>query len=233
VIVTFNEIEVTFRKAALGVGVPLGLAEDMGRMNHWLAARGGMAMASAVALLDALDSKESGKGTLVPNGEGWEVVPEAGQRLSALYAGGASCDWLCAHNATLWLKQVDFPLWVLIATALASADQKRQIRMRLRQDIGPQVQAICSLGNICSEGPMLRPFLNNAPGLIQLRPSRAEYLPSHPVSIPARPDDAVFAKGVMVGEALWEQVQHYAKRTLVPASASSRAGAGAGEIDTD
>ena len=47
------------------------------------------------------------------------------------------------------------------------------------------------------------------------------------------PDAIANAIAAECTEALWEQVQHYAKRTLVPASASSRAGAGAGEIDTD
>jgi hypothetical protein len=37
---SLNEIEVTVRKAALGSGLPLGLAEDAGAAAAWLAARG-------------------------------------------------------------------------------------------------------------------------------------------------------------------------------------------------
>ena len=37
--VSFSEIEVTLRKAALGAGIPLGLAEDFGRIGCWLAMR--------------------------------------------------------------------------------------------------------------------------------------------------------------------------------------------------
>ena len=34
--VSGNEIEISFRKAALGAEIPLGLAEDFGRIGYWL-----------------------------------------------------------------------------------------------------------------------------------------------------------------------------------------------------
>ena len=54
--VSFSEIEVTLRKAALGAGIPLGLAEDFGRIGCWLAMRRVNPLPSGLAALDAFEA---------------------------------------------------------------------------------------------------------------------------------------------------------------------------------
>lgn len=48
---SLNEVEMTTRKAALGAGLTLGVAEEIGRAARWLSARGYDGLAEAVRFL--------------------------------------------------------------------------------------------------------------------------------------------------------------------------------------
>ena len=231
--VSFSEIEVTLRKAALGAGIPLGLAEDFGRIGCWLATRRVNPIPSGLAALDAFDSENSGAGEVVGTEQELTLAPKAGQSLSALYAGSSACDLLCVQRSAVQLRQVDAPLLVLVSAALASGEHSLAIQVELPSSDGETAVACCDSGMVCAELVVLEQFCSTFALDMRLELANSQHSRNGPVVFPATPADEVFAEGASVDEAEWSRVEQYAKRMLVPASETSRAGAGAGEIDTD
>lgn len=120
---SLNEIEVTLRKAAIGVGLPLGLAEDAALATTWLVARGlpGLDLCHA-ALRHAEDhgptvlSMEEGQGCLIIKNP-----------TSALWFGPAAVDHLCLQAklngpAEIRADWVDCPLLCFAMLAVAAAE---------------------------------------------------------------------------------------------------------------
>ena len=231
--VSFSEIEVTLRKAALGAGIPLGLAEDFGRIGCWLATRRVNPLPSGLAALDAFDSENSGAGEVVGTEQELTFAPKAGQSLSALYAGSSACDLLCVQRSAVQLRQVDAPLLVLVSAALASGEHSLAIQVALPSSDGETAVTRCDSGMVCAELVVLEQFRSAFALDMRLELAGSEHSRNGPVVFPATPPDEVFTEGASVDEAEWSRVEQYAKRMLVPASETSRAGAGAGEIDTD
>ena len=78
--VSLNELEATGRKAAIGLGVPVGLAQDAARALAWLAEAG---LPALPILLDALASyprTDASILTLGPSAIDWFLVDGADQR---------------------------------------------------------------------------------------------------------------------------------------------------------
>ncbi len=231
--VSFSEIEVTLRKAALGAGIPLGLAEDFGRIGCWLATRRVNPLPSGLAALDAFDSENSGAGEVVGTEQELTLAPKAGQSLSALYAGSSACDLLCVQRSAVQLRQVDAPLLVLVSAALASGEHSLAIQVELPSSDGETAVACCDSGMVCAELGVLEQFCSTFALDMRLELAGSKHSRNRPAVFPATPPHEVFTEGASVEEAEWSRVEQYAKRMLVPASETSRAGAGAGEIDTD
>ena len=82
-----------FTRAAAGVGVPFGLAEDFGRAATWIASSG---LDPAAMTAKALKDLECGRSCLKANlTEGKKEIfltAEKGKTLSAIQAGAAVCD---------------------------------------------------------------------------------------------------------------------------------------------
>ena len=230
--VSGNEIEISFRKAALGAEIPLGLAEDFGRIGYWLAARRVNPLPAGLAALDAFDAENSGAGALLESEQEWNLTPKAGQGLSALYAGASACDLLCVQYSALRLRQVDAPLLVLVAAALAAAEHALVLQVELLAADGTTVVACCDSGMVCAQAAVLQRFTAAAALDMRLQRASSEHSSNKPVALPAAPPDDIFSEGADVDEAEWSRVQQYATRMLVPASETSRAGAGAGELDS-
>ena len=231
--VSFSEIEVTLRKAALGAGIPLGLAEDFGRIGCWLAMRRVNPLPSGLAALDAFDSENSGAGEVVGTKQELTLASKAGQSVSALYAGSSACDLLCVQHSVVQLRQVDAPLLVLVSAALASGEHSLTIQVELLSADRSTAVVCCDSGMVCTELVVLEQFCSTFALDMRLELAGSKHSRNGPVLLPATPPDEVFTEGASVDEAEWSRIQQYAKRMLVPASETSRAGAGAGEIDTD
>lgn len=226
--VSLNEVEVMVRKAARGLGVPVGLAEDCGRQAAWLAGAGLDPLPSVSHAFEGLAS-----GRAAPS-------PALGAPvLSAVLVGPSAVDRVVAGPAgapPLRLGVVDAPLLVVASAACAAAD------LGLALEVGaggpePVAWARIDGGNV---------VVRAAPGTdaatcrdFPVRVGRPRGgAPVLPVVLdgPAldRARAAVFAEGVSVAPDDWTALGRLATRCLVPADARLRmSGAGAGLVDRD
>ena len=231
--VSFNEIEITLRKAALGAGIPLGLAEDFGRICFWLAIRRCSPLSVGLSALDTFDTENSASGDIVEKVPEWKLATKSGQKLSALYVGSSACDLLCVQQSAIRLSQVDVPLLVLVSAALTSDEHSLGIKVELFSADNTKSVVYCESGMVCAEPKVLKQFVSASAFDMRLLKIDSTQSQNLPVLFPAMPPDEVFAEGATVDESEWSRVEQYAKRMLVPPSERSRSGAGAGEIDCD
>ena len=208
--VTLSEIETTVRKASVGVGLPLGLAEDAGRAAAWAALVGVGNPAVFAAALEALDTGRSvGAGPL-----------------SALRAGPTACDALltAADGAAVTLRAVDHPAIVLFEVLEACDGLAGALRVDWR---GPDGAAVA----------VVRRGDGTIGGLVDRQAGPADMrlaLTDGPVPPPAAARPDVLAEGVDVDDACWRCIAAFAARLLVEGTAASRlSGAGAGVVDVD
>lgn len=221
---SLNEIEVTARKAALGAGYPLGLAEDAGAAAAWLAAAG---FPIAELMTAALETARA-EPRLELNGANARIVAEQGP-CSALRVAPSACDIVLAAagsgepvavEATL-----DVPVIAIAQAALVSASSGVSLRIEIAGEPAMEV----------AQGQPV--FFTGAAKLSALRGeavriSIADPQPQPPVPGPGR--ETALGQGIPVDAGLWEAIRRLAARTLVPATLQSRErGAGAGLIDTD
>jgi hypothetical protein len=211
VTVSLNEIETTLRKAALGAGWPLGLAEEVGRAAAWLCGFGIDGVAAALPALAAGPSlaEAARAGAL------WRFP---GARAAA--AGPSALDLLRAagEGASAALEGVDAPLLLLGLAGVAAADAGGGFALDVegRDSARGWARVGARTLALAGEAP--------APGAaVALRRLAAAPAGRAPSTTRAAPDPT-----------LWAQAAALADRLLVPASETSRArGAGAGLIDDD
>lgn len=206
---SLNEIEVTARKAALGAGLPLGLAEDAGMAAAWLGAAG---FPVAALMRSALETTRTPCALRLEEAEGgWRLTGEVSP-LPALMAGPSACDLAVTlakegRRGRLRLR-VDVPALALAQSALASARAKVSLAVRTADGLTDADIAPLSLLRDCEI-------------TIEAGDGRdAQVGPAF--------------DGIMVEPTAWAAVQALANRMLVPATRHSRErGAGAGLIETD
>ena len=224
---SLNEIEVTARKAALGSGFPLGLAEDAGAAAAWLAASGFPVAELMAAALEGGGAEPR----LEANGARLRFVADRGP-YSVLRLGPSLCDLVLAMREpgrrVETEAELDVPMIAIAHAALASVDSGQPFSI----EIAGKAAAL-----LVSSAPML---LVPPAELAALRGERVRIRiatgtdleePTGAIPVETR---AAFREGVSVPAKLWERVRALADRTLVPATAHSHErGAGAGLIDTD
>jgi hypothetical protein len=229
---SLSEVEVTTRKAALGAGFPLGLAEEAGACAAWLAAAGfPFAELMAAALLT--DTPE--RPHVIRKGD---VVELAGEGVcSALRMLPSACDLVIASaNARRPISveaRVDVPALAIAQAALASA--------------GSAVPLAVAIGGVLSvvtrgeNSPLLFGSIATIAALrsklVSIRlMDESNPQPQHGPDAFGLEGARVLAleQGVVADDHDWERVSRLAARTLVPATIQSREhGAGAGLIDSD
>jgi len=207
IVLSLNEILFFFTRAAVGAGVPFGLAEDFGRSSKWIAESGldpAQITAKALQLLDCGESSISA--SQIENGAETVLSPTDEKRLSALFAGPAVCDWISAKTEDSILsqhfiaKKVDIP-FLIVAAVGASNSGNWEICW---QDSG---------GTLCSLFSSQK--WNEKTTYTEKNRKR------------------VLESGVPVYEA-WPIIHGFFSRCLVPSTEESRkSGAGAGLVDTD
>jgi hypothetical protein len=219
---SLNEIEVTVRKAALGAGLPLGLAEEAGAACVWLAAAGLPVAELARAALDGAASTE----LRLVRSPGMTRLLAHGGALSTLAAAPSACDLVVsdAQAPPAVLRMVlDVPALALGQAAVAT--QRSGLSLCL-------TAGGVAWGFAAGLAPAGRPEMNRLATLrsCQVTLSRAADAGQPMLSPPA----ATAHSGVEVDAAQWRVVQALADRMLVSATRHSREhGAGAGLIDTD
>lgn len=214
---SLNEIDAQLRKAARGVGLSWGLAEDVGRMARMLAQ---FAPQYLGRLADALESIQSGRHSTGIISDRLGIRSPNDHLLSPLVVGPAIADRI--HDIAGGTLVVTSPVAIprLLIPVLTDAAARLQHALLLRNDdyeitLGDDLaKAIAALGSRDSA-------LN----------IRISVLPS------SRKTSQVSASksgGVAVADALWRRFDVLAALTYVPASDHSRlAGAGAGLSDND
>ena len=215
---SLNEVEVTARKAALGAGLPLGLAEEAGAIAYWLAAAG---FAVAPLIARALGELALPSLAMEEAPGGWRLVGQPSP-LSAIVAAPSACDLVIAAakqgRRARVRAAVDLPAIALAACAVASGRAHLSLTLAIGAEPWPGPRGL-DARDIARLAALREREVTIAPGQPETTPFSA-IAPAH--------------DGVEVDPAEWAAVQALADRMLVPATRHSRErGAGAGLIDTD
>ncbi len=207
---SLNEIEAETRKAARGVGLSWGLAEDIGRIGRLLAHTQQLAV-----LADALDALKSGRHAtgLISDRSGIRATED--RPLSPLVLASAIADRSAEIiEGTLAITaKVAEPC--LLVPMLAGMAERLKRPLRLQLDGHEAVIA-----------------QNPAPAFTELR--TADTILVSALSRELEPAPPPKTHGIAVPDDLWRRLTTLAALTYVPASEHSRlAGAGAGLSDND
>lgn len=235
--ISMNELEGTVCKAGSGIGLPLGLGEDAGRIARHLAVSG---LDAAGAMADGLEGLESGKAhpfnpEKALGGTFLSAKPEG--LLSALWVAPVLCDWILAQAvldnqpSLTKLPNVDVPAVVLFACSEISARMETGIRVNWAAPGGDAGDALCHRGSLYCDRNQLTQLVQSAP--LDLRISFSEQAGADRIEA-IHADPAILRDGFEVKDATWRRLTALAQRCLVESNESSRlTGAGAGLVDTD
>jgi len=229
--VSWSEMEILATKAAIGIGVPTGLAEEAGLAVSWLGRSG---RSGATIIWRALQNISTGCASPVVMKDKKSLQPNvSGTLASAVYAAPSVADFL--HSVTeIRVEKLDEPLLLFGHLAAASA----------LLNFGLVFQAK-GLGN-----EIWKTFIKNGYEIIDDELCQDFHLESGSdviVTAVNDPDEWVkitdrskmrvrqkFENSMTITETEMINLQRFSEQMLVPESATSRTkGAGAGVIDTD
>ncbi|HXV26116.1 MAG TPA: DUF3726 domain-containing protein [Alphaproteobacteria bacterium] len=229
---SLNEIEVTVRKAALGSGLPLGLAEEAGAVAAWLAAVG---FPVEDLMVSALEHSNDEALLLSRAGAIYRLTTNGGA-CAALRAAPSACDLVVAAARSGKPIAVEAAMDVPALAVAQAAVAARESGVEIAVWIGETLVARLVGESAILFGDMTElAALRSLPVRIRIAQDR-DRLESRKF---ARPDliaarDLALKDGVRMEPSSWERIRSLAARTLVPATMHSRErGAGAGLIDTD
>ncbi len=200
-----NEIRTTVQKAAVGSGLPPGIAEDVGRAAAWLSARGLDGVGAALAAIGATPGGTHDAGT-------------AGQRTRVVSEGVSALDQvaLSAPDATVKLSGLDAPALFLGLAANAAADYGLGFEI----SFGDGGTVICS-----PEGTRMSEGIPDPGCDVTITAKPDSLCDNEPLPT---------TDGVVVDDKSWAEAAALAAKTYVPSTEASRlAGAGAGLTDND
>lgn len=223
-----NEIETTVRKAACGVGLPLGLAEDVARYGLWLAAGGTPGLD---VVCDALDEWAGGARTELTL---TEVAPglTVSDPVPALLLAPAAEDRLAIAAAAgrpfaLRAAAVSHAPLLVAAMALAGREHGCSVRVTWQEDNGKRGAFETSSNRLID---LERLGVSAVDVMVAAERSDADHSSGDLLSETGLPDWS----GVPLADTVWRRLESHAARMLVPATERSRqSGAGAGILDTD
>jgi len=213
--ITLAETEAYLRKAAQAVGLTWGLAEEAGKAARWLAAFDLPGPETMLAHLQALEGQDYRD--FIPDcaAEPWQA---GGDLLCPIITGAALADrsarMLTGH--VFHLGKTAYPL--LLA---ATVGQAARCHRTVFTTSWAGVRVSCFENGLSIEGD--RDDLSLARvDAVSCREDRLET----PQQLPS-------TKACKIDEAAFTQIDQLAFRTYAPATAESRAGAGAGLTDND
>ncbi|MBS1256438.1 MAG: hypothetical protein MAG581_02261 [Deltaproteobacteria bacterium] len=242
IILSFNEILFYFTRAAVGVGVPYGLAEDYGRSSIWIGSHGLDPALITSSALQELESLKSGLDATITESNSETVLLAVSEKpLSALLAGPAVCDLICTISENheniqqIIAKNVDCPF--LVAAAIGSSNKFGwEISWQASKDF------YCSV-LICEEGSWKASWKGreipeqNAAADVKIVYVNNQLFKSAKLKEESNWSGEnrkrVLETGVPIYES-WPVIHSFFSRCLVPSTEESRkSGAGAGLVDTD
>jgi len=248
VIVSWNELQRTCRRAFRGLEVPAGADEESSFAVLWLQARGLDALPPLEAALSALDRSPPRPLGIVGSTDGPHVLHANGQ--PSVSVASDALDFAVARaveTATRFevlLIEVESP--ILVAGALAqrpgcgrcSRVEWRDGETRRRLDIAPDGEPRLSTAPPDDSKPggglaqkTVRITVGEPGGRRWPRRSRLWRTDANEAELERRAMHSV-THGIDVPDALWTRLLAFAKSTLVPATRASRErGAGGGEYE--
>ena len=242
IVLSFNEIMFFFTRAAVGAGLPYGLAEDFGRSAIWIAAGGLDPAAISANALKSLDEAQSTISASQTENRAETVLRSSGEKqLSALLAGPSVCDLISASSADsnknqyYSAKNVDHPF--MLAAAIGALNSGSwEICW---QDSGGSCYAV-----LTAQHANWKTFWDptdisqmSAAADVTIKSVESSLFKAEKwkgkTSYSEKNRKRVLETGVQVYET-WPIIHSFFTRCLVPSTEESRkSGAGAGLVDTD
>ncbi len=227
------EIETLTCKAAVGVGLPVGLAEEAGAAAAWLSAAG---FAGAEIAYRAIENLRKGKARpVIVSSHSESLCPDTkGKLASVMYAAPSIFDFL-QTTSPVTVVRLDEPLLLFGHLVCSSSIPAVELVLHSVGSTGEVLQGVIQRGHGRLEGP---PFSNqeakNGSEVSVTMVGISEDRNFKPTKKEIDVRRVAIQRGVAVNEAIWTELKRLAAQTLVPESVESKQrGAGAGLIDND
>jgi hypothetical protein len=212
---TLAEIEVYVRKAAQATGLSWGLAEEVGKAARWLAAFDLPGPEIALAHLQQLDGKDHKDFFPTNINDIWQAH---GEYLCPIVSGAALAD-----RASQILAGVEYKLGKITYPILlvATIGQAARCHKTTFSTSWADVRVSCYENGIRIEGSRNDLLIANADSAICR------------LGTDTTPEQLPSTMAYSVDLDIWKSIDALAFKTYAPATAESRAGAGAGLTDND
>ena len=227
------EIETLTCKAAVGVGLPVGLAEDAGVAAAWLSAAG---FAGAEIAYRAIENLRKGKARpVIVSSHSESLCPDTkGKLASVMYAAPSIFDFL-QTTSPVTVVRLDEPLLLFGHLVCSSSIPAVELVLHSVGSTGEVLQGVIQRGHGRLEGPPLsNQEAKNGSEVSVTMVGISEDRNFKPTKKEIDVRRVAIQRGVAVNEAIWTELKRLAAQTLVPESVESKQrGAGAGLIDND
>ena len=227
------EIETLTCKAAVGVGLPVGLAEEAGAAAAWLSAAG---FAGAEIAYRAIENIRKGKARpVIVSSHSESLCPDTkGKLASVMYAAPSIFDFL-QTTSPVTVVRLDEPLLLFGHLVCSSSIPAVELVLHSVGSTGEVLQGVIQKGHGRLEGPPLsNQEAKNGSEVSVTMVGISEDRNFKPTKKEIDVRRVAIQRGVAVNEAIWTELKRLAAQTLVPESVESKQrGAGAGLIDND
>jgi hypothetical protein len=227
------EIETLTCKAAVGVGLPVGLAEEAGAAAAWLSAAG---FAGAEIAYRAIENLRKGKARpVIISSHSGSLCPDTeGKLASVMYAAPSVFDFL-QTTSRVTVVRLDEPLLLFGHLVCSNSIPAVELVFHSIGSTGAVLQGVIQRGHGRLEGPSFsNQETKNGPEVSVAMVDVSQNRNFKPTKREAEVRRDAIQRGVAVNEVIWTELQRLAAQTLVPESAESKQrGAGAGMIDND
>ena len=227
------EIETLTCKAAVGVGLPVGLAEEAGAAAAWLSAAG---FAGAEIAYRAIENIRKGKARpVIVSSHSESLCPDTkGKLASVMYAAPSIFDFL-QTTSPVTVVRLDEPLLLFGHLVCSSSIPAVELVLHSVGSTGEVLQGVIQRGHGRLEGPPLsNQEAKNGCEVSVTMVGISEDRNFKPTKKEIDVRRVAIQRGVAVNEAIWTELKRLAAQTLVPESVESKQrGAGAGLIDND
>lgn len=233
--VSGNEVKVTIAKATVGVGLPLGIGEELGHSAQHILKYHSSSLGPFVKAFTAIDKNWSSKFDITKALQGHFSAETISLPLSALTCVTSVCDLILYNHITLsgsstiHIINVDIPAIILFQTLITSKTLDKKTCISWTLDKKSSISGFSTQGYLS--------FIDG--NLTDLVNTRLTSLSIKVMELNSELNDIFMRhltqeKAIEVQRDSWEAICIYAERLLVKTTEESRLkGAGAGISDSD
>ena len=235
--VTLNEIYRLCQKAAEGAGAPAGLDSETAQATAWLLAHGFPVLQSLAATLENLDEQACRFDGAALNSS----VLDASNKAGPLIAPGLVDLLMARASQGLLIRNLESPLYLLPNALRYAPEGRLSIELRLADEARFVLEA-SPVGTTIygsAESTMLTSSARFTAVCSAVNQPAADLTDLTGLAVCVdqatldRAEAHSLANGLRVDPDVWRRLQTLAQKVLVPASESSRRGAGAVASDND